>query len=205
MKRPRIGILGGSFNPIHIGHLIMAQDAAQSFDLDRVVFVPAMIPPHKLSQTLVTADQRMDMIRLALGTRDAWEASDEEIRRGGISYSIDTIRHFAANHPGADLFFIIGGDTLPELHTWREIHALLDLCTFITMVRPGFEPNTLRAMPLNLPAAYVEKLVRHVTTGHVIGVSSTEVRMRVAKNEPIHYLVPEAVAYYIRDHGLYRK
>lgn len=205
MKRTRIGLLGGSFNPVHIGHLIMAQDAAVAYELDRVFFIPAMIPPHKSSQTLVTAEQRMDMIRLALGSRVAWEVSDEEIRRGGVSYTIDTVRHFALNHPDAELFFIIGGDTLPELHTWREIHALLDLCTFITMVRPGFEPEVLRTMRLNLPAAQVEKLVRHVTVGHVIGISSTEVRMRVAKSEPIHYLVPEAVDHYIREHGLYRK
>ena len=205
MKREKIGIMGGSFNPIHMGHLIVAQDAAQAFELNRVIFVPAAIPPHKLSQTMVTPEQRMDMVRLALGDRSEWEASDEEIRRGGVSYSIDTVRHFAAVNPDAELYFIIGGDTLPELHTWKDIATLLDLCKFVTMVRPGFEPEKLRKAGLKLEARHLEGLIQRVTTGHVIGVSSTEIRMRVAKSEPIRYLVPELVERYIHEHALYRK
>lgn len=203
MRKERIGLFGGSFNPVHTGHLVMAQDAEGAFELDRVLFIPAMIPPHKLSQTLVTAEQRMDMLRLALGERSSWEVSDVEIQRGGISYSIDTARHMALVYPEAELYFIIGGDTLPELHTWKEINALLDLCKVITMVRPGFEPETLRAAMLNLDSRHIEDLIRRVTTGHVIGISSTGVRMRVAKKQPIHYLVPRSVEHYIREHGLY--
>jgi len=95
MQKQRIGIFGGRFNPIHMGHLIMAQDAAGAFELDKVLFIPAAIPPHKLSQTLVTPDQRLDMARLALGEHEAWEVSDIEVRRGGISYSIDSVQHIA--------------------------------------------------------------------------------------------------------------
>lgn len=204
MRKERIGLFGGSFNPVHTGHLVMAQDAEGAFELDRVLFIPAMIPPHKLSQTLVTAEQRMDMLRLALGEHRSWEVSDVEIQRGGISYSIDTVRHMAAMYPEAELYFIIGGDTLPELPTWKEINALLDLCEVITMVRPGFEPDALRTMRLTLEPRHLESLIQRVTIGHVIGISSTDVRMRVAKKQPIRYLVPETVEHYIREHGLYQ-
>lgn len=205
MRRKRLAIFGGSFNPVHTGHLIMAQDAADAFSLDRIVFVPAAIPPHKLSQTLVTPEQRLDMARLALGDNAAWEVSDVEVRRGGISWSIDTVRHFAAQFPDADLYFIIGGDTLPELHTWKEITSLLRLCRFVTLVRPGFDPDSLRRKALNLPADLVEELMTRVTVGHYIGISATEIRMRVAQKKPIRYLVPEPVERYIREHGLYTK
>lgn len=205
MQKEKIGLFGGSFNPVHIGHLIMAQDAEVAFGLNRIFFIPAMIPPHKLSHTLVTPAQRIDMLRLALGERSTWEVSDVEIQRGGISYTIDTVRHFAALYREAELFFIIGGDTLPELPTWREINALLDLCSFVTMVRPGFEPDTLGRMMLSFGEAHRRGLRERVTTGHTIGVSSTEIRMKVAQKQPIHFLVPEAVAHYIRDHGLYQK
>jgi nicotinate-nucleotide adenylyltransferase len=205
MNKPRIGLFGGSFNPIHLGHLVMAQDAALTHMLNRVIFIPAYLPPHKLTQTMVTADQRIDMVRLALSGHDQWEVSDVEIRRGGVSYSIDTVRHFKERYPEADLYFIIGGDTLPELHTWKAIDELLELCRFVTMVRPGFDPETLRATALKLPPNHVGELIHRVTVGHVIGISSTDVRMHVAKNEPIRYLVPDSVERYIHEVGLYRK
>lgn len=205
MKREKIGVLGGSFNPIHLGHLIMAQDAEEAFDLDRIIFIPAAIPPHKLTQMSVTPEQRLDMVKLALADRVSWEVSDSEIRRGGVSYSIDTIRHLKSVYPEAELYFIIGGDTLPELHTWKEISHLIDLCRFITMVRPGFEPQTLRHADLKLDHRHLDDLIKRVTVGHVIGISSTDVRMHVAKNESIRYLVPDAVERYIREHRLYQK
>lgn len=205
MQRKRLGVFGGSFNPVHTGHLILAQDAADAFELDTVIFVPAAIPPHKLTQTLVTPEQRLDMVRLALEEHSKWEVSDEEIRRGGVSFSIDTVRHFTRMHPEADLYFIIGGDTLPELHTWKEIGNLLELCKVVTMVRPGFDPATLKGRSLGLPEPAVKDLVSRVTVGHVVGISSTEIRMRVAQNKPISYLVPREVERYIHEHMLYRK
>jgi len=203
MTARSIGLFGGSFNPVHLGHLVMAQDAARAWSLDRVVFIPAALPPHKLTQTLVTPAQRLDMLRLALADREEWEVSDVEVRRGGVSYTIDTVRHFLELEPDADLYFIIGGDTLPELHTWREIDTLLDVCRFITMVRPGFEPDSLRRADLKLHPRHLPGLIERVTVGHLIGISATDVRMHVAKNESIRYLVPEAVERYIREHRLY--
>jgi len=205
MAREKIGIFGGSFNPIHLGHLVMAQDAGEAFGLHRIIFVPAAIPPHKLTQTLVTPSQRLDMVRLALADRDAWEVSDEEVQRGGVSYSIDSVRHFLTVYPDADLYFIIGGDTLPELHTWKDISDLLDLCRFITMVRPGFDPETLRKLNLHLESRHIDDLISRVTVGHVFDISSTEIRVRVAKKESIRYLVPDAVERYIHEHQLYCK
>lgn len=205
MAMEKIGIFGGSFNPIHLGHLVMAQDAGEAFGLSRIIFVPAAIPPHKLTQTLVTPSQRLDMVRLALGDREAWDVSDEEARRGGVSYSIDTVRHFMTLYPEVDLHFIIGGDTLPELHTWKDINELLDLCKFITMVRPGFDPETLRNHNLHLDPKHIDDLISRVTVGHIFDISSTEIRVRVAKNQSIRYLVPDAVDRYIHEHQLYRK
>lgn len=190
---------------MHLGHLIMAQDAEEAFELDRILFVPAMQPPHKLSRDLVTPDQRMDMLRLALGERRNWEVSDAEVRRGGVSYTIDTVRHFAAVYPEAKLFFIIGGDSLPELPAWKDVDALLDACRIITMVRPGFDRAKLNAALEKLPARHREPLARGIIAGHAIDISSTAIRMRVAQKRSIRYLVPEAVEHYIREHGLYRK
>ncbi len=203
--RTRIGIFGGSFDPVHLGHLIMAQDAEEARELDLILFVPAMQPPHKLSRDLVTADQRADMLRLALGERRNWEVSDVEIRRGGVSYSIDTVRHFAQVYPGAELFFIIGGDTLPELPTWKDIGGLLDCCRIMTMTRPGFAPAKLQAAIEGLPERHRDRLMHDVIPSHAIDISSTDIRMRVAQKRPVGYLVPEAVEHYIREHGLYRK
>lgn len=204
-SRNKIGIFGGSFDPVHLGHLIMAQDAEEAFELDLILFVPAMQPPHKLARDLVTPDQRIDMLRLALGERRNWEVSDAEVRRGGVSYTIDTVRHFAAVYPEAELFFIIGGDSLPELPTWKSIDTLLDACRMITMARPGFDRAKLDAAIESLPARHRGHLAGGITVGHAIDISSTSIRMRVAQQRSIGYLVPEAVEHYIREHGLYRK
>ncbi|HMO49972.1 MAG TPA: nicotinate-nucleotide adenylyltransferase [Kiritimatiellia bacterium] len=203
MRRKKFAIFGGSFNPIHLGHLIMAQDAAGAYGLDRIYFVPAACPPHKPSGSLITPQHRLEMVGLALAGRTDWLVSDVEIRRGGISYSIDTVRYFSDLHPDAEWYFIIGGDTLPELHTWKEINSLLRECRFITVVRPGFESEGLSAQALRLPAELVNDVMSRLVVGHAIGISSTDIRMRIANREPIRYLVAESVEAYIHEHSIY--
>lgn len=199
----RIGILGGSFNPVHMGHLVMAQDAMERFALDRVLLIPARLPPHKPSPSLVGAGHRLEMLRLAAEGDPRLEVRDDEVRREGVSFTVDTLRELRGRLPEAALHFIIGGDTLRELHTWREITVVLELCTMVTVARPGFSADSVDAASLNLPAPWPARLLRNVVTGHLIGISATDIRQRVQAGRPIRYLVPDAVERYIREHQLY--
>ena len=196
----KTGILGGSFNPPHLGHLTMALDVLERHGLDRVVFIPAATPPHKMNQCLADAENRMAMVRLAIADEPRFEVSDEEIRRGGVSYTVDTLRHFRDANPGDELFLIIGGDTLRELHTWKDTTEILAMARVITVFRPGVDAATLRP---SLPEPWPERLMADVMTGHPLGISSTDIRRRVSGGLSIRYLVPQAVERYIREKKLY--
>lgn len=200
----RIGILGGSFNPVHSGHLILAQDAMEQFGLERVLFVPASQPPHKPTLQLAPAADRLAMLRLALGDDTRFGLAEDEIQRGGVSYTVDTLRRLREQHRDASLFFIIGGDTLRELHTWKDIYTVLELAEIITVARPGSRLDGLDAEGLRLKDPWPKRLAANVATGHLVEISATDIRHRVARGLSIRYLVPQAVAGYIAAHGLYR-
>ncbi|MBP7830514.1 MAG: nicotinate-nucleotide adenylyltransferase [Kiritimatiellae bacterium] len=200
----RLGILGGTFNPVHLGHLMMAQDALERFRLDRVVFMPCARPPHKAARDLASDTDRLAMLRLAVRGDPRFAVSDLEIRRGGISYTIETIRALQRRRPGVRWHFIIGSDSLFELHSWREIGELLRRCAFLTLERPGYSPARMTARRLRLPEPWPERLARNVFRGHVMDISSTEVRARAAAGASIRFLVTPAVAGYIRRRKLYR-
>jgi len=199
----RLGILGGTFNPIHNGHLLMARAAAAAFGLERVLVVPSALPPHKELAGGVSAEDRLAMVRLATAGDPLLEVDTIELDRGGVSYAIDTVRHLAARHPGRERVFIIGADSLLELHRWKEVAAFLDLCRVVTVSRPGVLDRPLREEDLNFPVAVARRLLRDVVTGEMCDASSSEIRARIAKGLPIGYLVPEPVERYIRDHALY--
>ncbi len=204
MDQPqRIGILGGSFNPVHLGHLIMARDAIELFDLTRVIFIPCFTPPHKKYSLPIDAKHRVAMLENAVEDDLCIEISNIEIERGGISYAIDTISALRKQAPDAEFCFIIGTDTLLELHTWKEVYALLEICTFITINRPGFNAVLIKPEDLNLNAPWPDRLLQNLTTGHGIDISSSDVRYRIAEGMNIRYLVPDAVAMYIAEHNLY--
>lgn len=199
----RLGILGGTFNPVHNGHLLMAHTAAAAFGLERVLLVPSSLPPHKELAGGVSAVHRLAMLRLAAAGDPLVTVDTVEIDRGGVSYAIDTVRHLADREPGCELFFIIGLDSLLELHRWKDVTGFLSLCRVVTVNRPGILGRPLRNDDLNLPEARSQRLLEDVVSHTMCEASSSEIRERIAKRLPIGYLVPESVERYIRDHALY--
>jgi nicotinate-nucleotide adenylyltransferase len=192
-RQVRIGILGGTFNPVHLGHLLIAQDALEQVGLDEVTFIPCAIPPHKTAPDLVNARDRLAMLRLALRGQGAFTLNDLELRRGGASYSIDTVTALRQRQPGAMFYFIIGADSLGKLDQWKEIGRLATLCTFVVVARPGCEP-------VPLPRGVRCRFVR----GHACEIASRDIRARLSQGRGIRYLVPDAVLRYIERHKLYQ-
>ncbi len=189
----KIGWFGGTFNPVHMGHLVLAQECWYRLGLDKVVFVPAYLPPHKEVGGEVSAADRLNMLRIALEGDERFEISTYEIDKGGTSYSIDTIKHFLEEYGGdVELFFLAGSDMAEGLSTWKDVEDILRLTTFVIATRPGgVESGT----------PYEESLRRVVTPG--IDISSSMIRERIQNREPIDYLVPAVVVRFIRDKGLY--
>lgn len=203
----RIGVFGGTFNPVHMGHLMVAQTALERFELGRVLFVPCANPPHKDGAGLAEGRHRLAMVQHAIEGDPRFEASDIEVQRGGRSYTIDTVHMLRRKLAGTEICFIIGADTLPELHLWREIEALLTLVRFVTLARPGTDMRALRADPsrLHLPAPWPERLLADVVEGRQVDISASDVRHRLAEGMSIRYLVPPSVEMYIVEHHLYRR
>ena len=188
-----MGLLGGAFNPIHIGHLVLAQEAWHKFGLDKVIFIPTHIPPHKDVEDNVSAADRLNMVRLALEGDKRFEISTYELDRKRVSYSIDTIKHFKEKlGPECELFFLTGSDWAKDLSTWKEIDEILELTTFVIATRPGWEDSS----------SHKDRTHHIVIPG--VDVSSSIIRERVRSKEPIDYLAPSAVVKYVRNKGLYR-
>ena len=199
--RIAIGILGGTFDPIHFGHLVAAEEARTRFSLDRVIFVPNGDPPHKKLYAVTPAERRYEMVVLATASNPFFEASRMEIDRPGPSYSVDTIRALRGQFgAGAALYLITGLDALIEIATWHEPGKLLELCELIAVTRPGYEAERLRAV---LTAPMLERT--HVLDIPRVDVSSTELRERAAAGQALRYLTPEPVVRYIEARGLYRQ
>lgn len=191
----KIGFLGGSFDPVHFGHLCAAQDAFEQYGLDRLFLVPAAQAPLKPQDVQSSAEDRLAMLRLAVEWDKRFEVLDYELRKGGVSYTVDSVRHFRSQFPNDELYWIIGGDQLPKMHLWKEVEELARLIEFIFLERPG---HPIRAHP-EIPG-----LRLHRCDGHLMSISSTELRERVKHNLSLDYFVPHKVIVYIREHGLYR-
>lgn len=199
----RLGILGGTFNPVHMGHLILAQDAVELFSLSGLVFVPASQPPHKKSRRLAPAEHRLAMLQAAIEGDLRFSVSDIEIRRGGLSYTVDTVRELHEIYRDTELHFIIGSDSLRELHMWKDIYKLLDMCSFDILERPGCPVKDLSPESLNLKDPWPTKLLANAARGHLCEISSSDIRYRIAEGMSIRYLVHPAVEMYITEHSLY--
>jgi len=184
----RLGLYGGTFDPIHHGHLILARDAIERLALDRVIFIPAALSPHKLTTRPVLPTLRRDMVAAAIAGEPSFALDDSEIHRAGPSYTIDTVENVRTAHPRAELFYFIGEDNVAALHTWRRIEDLRRLVQFIVFGRgeSGAAHDFVR-----LPRR--------------IDISATEIRTRVAHGESIRYLVPDAVREIIDRHQLYQE
>lgn len=196
LRRVKIGFLGGSFDPVHFGHLLAAQDAFEQYHLDRLVLVPAAQAPLKPNDVQSSSADRLAMLHAAVEWDHRFEISDVELRRGGVSYTIDSVRHFRALYPQDELFWIIGGDQLPKLHLWKEIEELARLVEFIFLERPGFPVREHPAIP---------GLRLHRCDGHLVAISSTELRERCRRHLSLDYFVPHKAIVYIREHSLYRE
>ena len=192
-------ILGGTFNPPHIGHLVMVQEALDQLALDRVVLMPVAHPPHKEAPEDPGAAVRLDLCRLAVADAERVEVSDLEIERGGASYTVDTLRALHATSPGDDLTFIVGGDMAPRLPSWREPEEVLRLATLAVAEREQVSRADIERRLESLGAA---GRVRFFDMPR-LDISSSDVRARVATGAPIRHLVPDAVAEHIGRHGLY--
>jgi nicotinate-nucleotide adenylyltransferase len=199
----RLGLLGGTFDPVHYGHLLMAETAREQCRLDQVLFIPAAVPPHKQSWQVSDAAQRIEMLELAVGGNDQFAVSRIEIDRGGVSFSVDTLSELHQQQPERELFLILGADSLVDLPSWREPARIAELATIAVCGRPGFEPD-LAALSGHLPAESIEAIRKHRVEMPLIGVSSREMRRRVAVGLSIRYQTPRAVEKYIESQGLYR-
>ena len=199
----RLGVLGGTFDPIHIGHLVAAEAARTHFHLDRVLFVPAGHPPHKDPAAVSAAEHRYRMTVLATAGNPYFYTTRLELERAGPSYTIDTLRQLSALAGPASLFFIAGADAVVTLPSWRGGLSLLDVCQLIVVTRPGLPGDALTRFLDGLPPARRARV--HLLPIPEIGISSTELRERVAAGHSIRYLVPPAVEDYVHKYGLYRR
>lgn len=179
---------------MHFGHLMAAQDAFEQHQLDKVILVPAAQAPLKPHDVQSSAEDRLAMLRAATEWDHRFEVSDYELGRGGVSYTIDSVRHFRAQFPGDQLYWIIGGDQLPKLHLWKDVIELAGMIEFIFLERPG---HPVRAKP-DIPG-----LRLHRCDGHLLAISSTELRDRVRRQLSLDYFVPHKAIVYIKEHHLY--
>jgi nicotinate-nucleotide adenylyltransferase len=194
----RIGIMGGTFDPIHNGHLFVAEEARVLFALERILFIPNGNPPHKKAYELTSADSRYAMTELATRSNPAFTCSPLELNRGGRSYTVDTLLLLHEDNPDAELFYITGVDAVADILTWKRHNEVIRLATFIAAARPGYNVDRLQE---RLPAAYLERILRLDSTA--LGISSTDIRERVSRGLPIRYLTPDGVVDYIDQHRLY--
>jgi nicotinate-nucleotide adenylyltransferase len=216
-ERPRLGVLGGTFDPVHLGHLASAREVAAAFELERVLMVVSARPPHKGGAGAAPARDRLEMLRLAIGNDTLLEPCDIELRREGPSYTVDTLREIAAANPDGDLFLIVGIDAWREIDTWRHPEALAEFASVIVTSRPGCDEAPAAPLPpvaARELARYDPRIGLHVhNSGHAyhghrlrgFDASATDIRRRVRDGLPFEHLTGPAVARYIREHGLYRE
>jgi nicotinate-nucleotide adenylyltransferase len=187
----KLGILGGTFNPVHIGHLILAEEVREKVGLDMVIFVPTYLPPHKDNSEIAAASERFNMLKMAIKGNRHFSISDSEIKRQGQSYTIDTVKQFKDKFPKDELYFITGSDLLKYLDEWKDLSEILKLVKFIVATRPGY--------PLERIPSYISTV-----SIRAVDVSAFEVRQAAREGKSFRYLVPEQVFNHIANRRLYK-
>ncbi|MDD2511025.1 MAG: nicotinate-nucleotide adenylyltransferase [Syntrophomonas sp.] len=197
-----LGILGGTFDPIHYGHLIAAEYACHNYKLNKVLLIPAASPPHKELGQVLSAAHRYQMVEMAIKSNPRLEVSPVEVERRGLSYTVDTLAYFQGKYPEVEFFFIVGADSLFFMHSWKEPERLAELCRFIVVTRPGYKIQRSEPALSRLPDIIWDRMLQMEIPG--LDISSSDIRQRVAAGKPIKYLLPPEVEEYIFKQGLYR-
>jgi nicotinate-nucleotide adenylyltransferase len=204
-KPSKIGIMGGTFDPIHYGHLVTAEAARDRFDLEKVIFVPSGNPPHKKNRDISNGEDRFIMSVLATENNRYFEVSDVELKRADdYTYTIDTLREFKNMYgDDADFYFITGADAVMEILTWRDVQTVLKLCKIVSAYRPGSDITAFQKKVKEIESLYRCRI--HLIEVPALAISSTDIRNRVQNNVTIKYLLPEKVEEYILERKLYKK
>lgn len=197
----KLGIMGGTFDPLHYGHLLAAEWAREICQLDQVAFVPAARPPHKQLDAVLDGQHRYAMVKLGIRGNPYFTASAVELQRQGLSYTVETVTAYLEMYPGVEIYFILGMDALLLTSTWKDVDHLAGLCQFIVATRPGYAIDRNAEDFLGVPAALWEK-IRFITIPGM-NISSSGIRARVAEGKTIKYLLPGPVEQYIYEHRLY--
>ena len=200
----RTGVFGGTFDPVHLGHLILAEQCREQAKVDQVLFVPAAMPPHKQDQPLTPFGQRVEMLSLAISGHPPFRIEELEKDRPGPSYTVETLTQLQQARPGDDLCFIIGSDSLHDLPLWYQPRRILELTTLLVVARadwPTFSAKELRA---SLQLGDEFPLRYEVVEAPLITISSREIRRRISEGRSVRYMIPRAVEAYIKDKGLYQ-
>ena len=201
-KSKKIGIFGGTFDPIHYGHLITAEHVREKFDLNKVLFIPVGTPPHKNARQVTAAEHRYNMVYCAVKDNPVFEVSRIEVDRIGYTYTADTLSQLEQSYgPDVEFYFIIGADVVSELLTWKDTEKVFRLCNFIAVFRPGYEREQFLEQIGFLKKTFSARI--HTMDVPLIEISSTEVRSRKRNNLSIRYLIPQAVEQYIYNNKLY--
>ncbi len=200
----KIGIMGGTFDPIHIGHLVIAEEVRYRFNLDKVIFIPAGNPPHKEYNNITAGRHRYQMTLLATIDNPYFDVSSIELERKGVTYTIDTITALREKcDVDVDYYFITGADSIIELSTWKDVDKLLNLCKFVAATRPGFDIAKIEEKITELENKYKKNI--YSLSVPALQISSTDIRNRINQGATVKYLLPESVEYYINKHELYKE
>ena len=195
--------MGGTFDPIHHGHLIMARAAAERLNTLKVILIPSAQPPHKANLAISAAEDRLEMARRAIQEEPLFEVSDCELKRPGPSFTLETVRYFHQQYPQNQLYWLIGADSISELAGWYHIEQLADECLIVTAARPGFNPQETQTLKSMLTDLQMQRLRQNILATPQVDISATQIRRRIRQNQSVRYLTPPAVIDYIKHQHLY--
>ena len=201
VRATRIGIVGGTFDPVHLGHLLAAEQCREQLGLDQLRFMPAFVSPFKLDKQAVEPKHRLEMLQLAAQSNPSFRVDDRELRRGGTSFTVDTLRELKAELPESELVFLMGADSLAEFDKWREPAEICRLAKVVVVARGGTAPPDLKMLGRFLPSG--SQAEQHVIAMPQCEISSSGIRQAIASGRSVRYQVPAAVAAYIEQHKLY--